>query len=323
MNVILNSEYRNWILGAVIKESSQFTNRKVSIKFVTNSRRKNPINFLYRKYLNRLRFKSDDLIVNQKCLLFLINSKLINPDQLAFLRCHYTHDTEDFLISSGLIVWMKQLKQILVLNLTDAAFLTHLGIDRQRILVIYGAIDRNIFFPSQTFIQNREVFVSGDAKERKNPTKVLEVINSTPHMTFVICGRFWQEFINSCEIKHSNVVCHEFSLERTAYLIRRASVYLTLSRQEGGPFPVLEALASGTPVVSTPVGWTPELITSQNGLIVRQDSSIFEIQDALEKGLKLKESTWKNDLLHGQFTWKELASKLYDPATFPRNTENL
>lgn len=38
-------------------------------------------------------------------------------------------------------------------------------------------------------------------------------------------------------------------------------LYLMTSREEGGPFAVMENMAAGTPVVSTPVGMAPDLIT--------------------------------------------------------------
>jgi glycosyltransferase involved in cell wall biosynthesis len=311
VKVILDSAFRNWILGAVVKESSIYANEKVEMVFVGTSRTRNPFGFIYRRYFNKLRLSKNDLIVNQKTLLYLVNSKMLSYKFLPYLRCHYTHDTEEFLVTSGLIVMMKCLKEILVLNVADANLLVKLGIDRSSITIIYGAIDREIFHPSTTFESNREVFISGDAKGRKNPPKVIQLINSNPDMKFVICGRYWKELIESGKIKFDNVVFHEFSLELTAVLVRRASAYLTLSFQEGGPFPVLEALASGTPVVSTPVGWVPELINSGNGVLVGHDSSLEEIRSALEKCFKLKETTWQIDLIKGKFSWKDLAMKMY------------
>ncbi len=56
-------------------------------------------------------------------------------------------------------------------------------------------------------------------------------------------------------------------LEMSA-LYHAADVYVVASRQEGGPKAVLEAMASGTPVVSTRVGQAQELIeTGVNGFL--------------------------------------------------------
>ena len=53
---------------------------------------------------------------------------------------------------------------------------------------------------------------------------------------------------------------------------RALDVYLVPSRQEGGPKAVLEAMASGIPLVSTRVGQAQELVEdSKNGLLVDVD----------------------------------------------------
>ena len=51
-------------------------------------------------------------------------------------------------------------------------------------------------------------------------------------------------------------------------------VYLVTSRQEGGPKGVLESMATGVPLVTTPVGQAPQLVEHErNGLLV-------ELEDA-------------------------------------------
>jgi glycosyltransferase involved in cell wall biosynthesis len=311
MRVVLDYEFRNWILGGVIQESKDYASEEIYVQYIKTSRSKYPINFLYRRYLKRLKPKENDLVINQKTLLFLIQSGLLDPKALPILRCHFTHESEEFLKKTDLLGHIKNLKSVLVLNESDAGLLKRLGVDPNRIEVIYGAINREIFFPLGNYSQNRKVLITGDAKERKNPSKILEVINANPHTDFQICGKFWEKSINQTNLKYSNVEFHKFSMEKNALLMRNASAYLTLSHKEGGPFPVLEALASGTPVVSTPVGWAPELLDETNGVIVKHDSSIEEIAEAIEKCFELKCHTFSQDLLEGRFTWEELARRLY------------
>lgn len=43
--------------------------------------------------------------------------------------------------------------------------------------------------------------------------------------------------------------------------------YCMLSREEGGPKGILEALASGIPVIATPTGMAPDIINSNNGVL--------------------------------------------------------
>jgi glycosyltransferase involved in cell wall biosynthesis len=68
--------------------------------------------------------------------------------------------------------------------------------------------------------------------------------------------------------------------------MRRASIFVLGSRWENNPCVVLEALASGLPVVANRVGGLPELIDQTNGVLVeRADSDLFAagIAQALEQ----------------------------------------
>jgi len=57
-----------------------------------------------------------------------------------------------------------------------------------------------------------------------------------------------------------------------AQLYRGLDLYLITSREEGGPKSVLEALASGVPLVSTRVGLAPDVIQdSRNGLLAESE----------------------------------------------------
>lgn len=314
MKVVLDAAFQNWILGAMIRESCKFTERLVEVDFVKTSRAKHPLSFLYRRYAKRLDLIEDDLIVNHKLLYYLIVSNLVSKDTLPYIRCLYTHESEDFLSSTDLIIYLKQLKHVLVMNKSDAMYLANLGVDPKRIQITYGAINRDIFFPLKQYSPNRNVLVTGDAKGRKNPEKIIETINANPDIFFDICGRFWEGQVLQNRMLQANYKIHKFDIEKTAKLMRDSSAFLTLSHMEGGPFPVLEALASGTPVVSTPVGWVPEFVNAKNGVVVTQNSSIAEVSVALEKCFKLKADTWRLDLLDGKYTWGELALKFYEPS---------
>jgi len=62
--------------------------------------------------------------------------------------------------------------------------------------------------------------------------------------------------------------------DNVAEIVRAADVFVLPSRQEGLPLALLEAMASGIPVVATPVNGVPEVVQDeQNGLLVPVDDS--------------------------------------------------
>ena len=58
-------------------------------------------------------------------------------------------------------------------------------------------------------------------------------------------------------------------------------VLICASKHEGGPMPILEALASARPVISTSVGVVPELVVhEQNGLLIERSRS--DLREAIQ-----------------------------------------
>jgi glycosyltransferase involved in cell wall biosynthesis len=79
------------------------------------------------------------------------------------------------------------------------------------------------------------------------------------------------------------------NMREVAKLHRLSSVCVLTSRYEGLPLVVLEALASGTPVVTANCGETPKFLTPQNGIVCSQStpetiaSALAEILRSPEK----------------------------------------
>jgi glycosyltransferase involved in cell wall biosynthesis len=312
MRVLLDSSFENWILGGIIRESAEWAPKPIKVSYLATRRSKAPIRFIWARLTLRNKFNANDLIVNQKTLNFAVQNKIIRGKELPKLRCFYTHDSEDSLKKSDTLSMLMALRKVLVMNLSDQNFLHKLGIPLERIVVVYGAVDRKVFFPLKESPHTQFVLITGDAKGRKNPQKLIAVVKENPEIDFVICGRYWEKFYPELGQMPQNLKITNYSLESNSLLMRNASTLLVLSLQEGGPYPILESLASGTPVVSTPVGWAPELIDSKTGIIVSQSATVQEISVALQSSMKLKLQNFHKDLLEGRFTWEQLAEHLYD-----------
>lgn len=69
--------------------------------------------------------------------------------------------------------------------------------------------------------------------------------------------------------------------EKKLKLLNWADVYILPSFNEGLPISILEAMSYGCPVISTPVGGIPEVVTDNGTLVTPGDSQ--EIWDAMEK----------------------------------------
>jgi len=94
--------------------------------------------------------------------------------------------------------------------------------------------------------------------------------------------------------------------------MRQATVFVRPSTLEGMPLTVLEAMASGLPVIATPVGGTPELIEDGiNGYLVPVDdhvalaNSIVRLLDDPLMGKSMGQRG--RELVEANHTWDAMA----------------
>lgn len=83
--------------------------------------------------------------------------------------------------------------------------------------------------------------------------------------SFLIVGYGWKKLVDDLRNMGLTVFYKvNVPFRELPQLYRRLDLYLITSFLEGGPLTLLEAGASGVPIISTPVGLSPEIL-SQNG----------------------------------------------------------
>jgi glycosyltransferase involved in cell wall biosynthesis len=94
-------------------------------------------------------------------------------------------------------------------------------------------------------------------------------------------------------------------------------VWLLASRSEGFGLPILEAMACRTPVIATPTGAAPELISPGGGAIVPMDDPAAMAKQ-IERIVRLPEDQWRamSEIAHQtatRYTWED-AANLFEAA---------
>jgi glycosyltransferase involved in cell wall biosynthesis len=127
---------------------------------------------------------------------------------------------------------------------------------------------------------------------RKGEALLLEVARRLrpPDVAFSLIGTRWEEVAAALKAQGFDVRYHrDVPAAQLPARFAELDALLVCSRREGGPVTALEALASGTPVISTPVGYVPELLAAcpEGGrLFSRPDEAARWIGTA--RGLKLQ-----------------------------------
>lgn len=235
------------------------------------------------------------------------------PIRKSEIRVFVTHFDDSQLISASDVKKLLKVDKFLVQNRAIKLYLIELGIQKKRIQVVYGAVSDKDFCPLKNFsaVVENQVLIVGDCKPRKNPRLIEAAIRLNQDFNFVIHGKNWENFTNLGVDPTSNVEFLEFNASNHPALMRQSMALLSLATNEGGPFPLLEALASGTPVVATKTGFAPDLIDESNGILLSMEPSIVEITNALEACRNLKKSSWAIDMTFGNLSWEELGIKIY------------
>jgi glycosyltransferase involved in cell wall biosynthesis len=226
-------------------------------------------------------------------------------------RVFFTHFNVGNNPSESQISSLKYCERILVQNETMEKYLILAGISKDVVVRAPGAVNRDTYYPSHSLSEKKFVLFSGDFKYRKNPDLIAKVISSMPDTDFVIHGQNWEIFPAEILKGLPNLKRIDFKLKEQPGLMRQACLYVSLAVVEGGPYPVLEALASGTPVVATDTGFCAEFINDGNGILLPNPAEVNQVQESIREGLNLKASVWNQDLLHSKWQWKDLGNLIF------------
>lgn len=152
--------------------------------------------------------------------------------------------------------------------------------------IIYNAVDITTFRPEGARIalpgRIHVCSASWSTGRWKGTWQIPRLARQNPDVTFVLCGRYPEvpDLPNVFYLGHLSY----FDLART---MRSCSVFLNLSRNDPCPNVVLQALASGLPVLYKPSGGVPELV-GDAGVPLKLDASNF--REALAEAMDCRDT---------------------------------
>lgn len=147
------------------------------------------------------------------------------------------------------------------------------------IIIISNPIDVSDFksLRSGRDFSKPNVFTAGRLEKRKGTYDILDIVPAV--VGKIPDARFY--FAGDGDVEKVRKICSQRGLENNVFILgwldklklieafRSCAVFLLPSYQEGFPVSILEAMASGMPVVSTRVGGIPEMIEEGvNGFLV-------------------------------------------------------
>lgn len=147
--------------------------------------------------------------------------------------------------------------------------------------VIYNPVDIEMFNPEGERLSLpgtiRVCSAAWSMNRKKGTWQIPQLASKNPEITFVLCGQY-PEIPCLPNIYHYQYLPYA----DLAKVMRSCDLYLDLSENDCCPNTVLQAMASGLPVLHKLSGGIPEL-TAETGIILDQDAGNF--RQALEQAM--------------------------------------
>ena len=177
---------------------------------------------------------------------------------------------------------------------------------------------RNVGYPVSHIkkkygIKDKFIFYVGALINRRFISETIQafikIANKLPEYQFLIGGpNLINLKINQKAVSHINYIDEK----DLPLLYNAADLFIWLSSYEGFGLPPLEAMACGTPVITTKIASLPEVV-GESAIFVNNPENINEITDAIYKGLtnkNLREELIKRGLNQAKkFSWQKTAKK--------------
>jgi len=278
--MFIDPSHDSWILGGTFKRIYELNTKMYSYpKQISSFRSINLIKTFFYVLLAE---------VGRKKIIFSSITPLQNYSKIAKTNLTkkvllFTHFDGE--ISKNLIELFNKVDLILVYSRNQLIEFVKLGV-LSKIQVITGAIEIELF-DSLSDSQQIKVAWIGTAASRKNPQLLLRAAVEHPELNFKILGRNWHtspywEKLSSLD----NVEYCEINKPISSQDLKDCSHLLMLSRVEGGPMTLLEALAAGLIPVCTNTGIVEDVL-SETGYL---SQIITNLEDFEEVGYALKRS---------------------------------
>jgi glycosyltransferase involved in cell wall biosynthesis len=203
--------------------------------------------------------------------------------------------------------------------------LANAGFPAEKLHAIYNGVDLDLFHPRDQAAARRELFLPegvpvilfvGNFFKVKNPQNLILAMAElkTPDSLLVMAGggpleEPCRELAAKFNLENRVIFAGRKTPGEIAHLMNAADVLALPSQNEGVPNVILEAFASGLPIVASQVGGIPEVLNQDflGGAVPTGD--IGALAAALDRRLSSPRETARIRDHAGQFSWSAAAAK--------------
>ena len=189
----------------------------------------------------------------------------------------------------------------------NAELLVNAGLNPKKVRLVFGAVDSDCSPQPGIKRENKTILLASRYSERKGLDILPQVVDRMPEWKFIILGRGWEGFLKKSKLDiNPNVEYQIFTKDTRNVAMSRATFFLSLSRLEGGPIPLIESMRMGVIPVATDTGFARDIIvTGKNGVVIPNPPTVVQVHKAILTAADLTESP-QESVAH--LTWDRLAN---------------
>lgn len=267
--VIVPVQNKGWILDGIAKE---IVSRHPSSSSI----------FYAPKSVVQLPPANNILFMHQSLVLKYFKAGLIHSNSCN-ISCWYTHSSGETssVIADYILCFNSIHKVVFTCSLNQTRWI-NLGVSPQKTCVILGGFDKNLFSPHNRH-SSQSIGICSSYYERKDPMLIFDVVRLLPQYHFLLVGRNWEKFSLFEYLKQlGNLSYTSPSYFDYPYFYSKMDVFFSPSILEGGPIPVLEAMASNCYPVVSRTGFCPDIINNgTNGYLFELGTSAKSVSNLL------------------------------------------
>lgn len=162
--------------------------------------------------------------------------------------------------------------------------------------------------------QVKSIIYVGHIVKTKGCSDILTVAKQMPHIRFKLVGYLSDE-IKAISASGNVEYLGEISKDEVLEQMLKSDILLFPSYTEGFPNVVLEAMASGLPIIATPVGAIPDMIEDKGGILVNIED-VTNIIDAInvlqDKGIRQRMSEWNRAKVNRCYTVDKVIKHIFN-----------
>lgn len=157
------------------------------------------------------------------------------------------------------------------------------------------------------------VLFVGHVQEAKGCDVIYETAEQFPDIRFILLGYISDPF--KSRQKPNNIELRgEVTSEQVKDEMLKSDLLLFPTRTEGFPYVVIEAMACGLPVISTPVGAIPEILENNGGILVpvNDAEAVSEAVSILQdRELRERIACWNRRKVKDHYTAEKVMDRLF------------